>query len=161
MIKWAIELSEYADSYQPRSATKGQSLAEFVNEATLTEEDEGNWLLDVDGSSTLAGSRAGVVLTSLEGDELEYALRFDFKASNNETDYEALVVGIRMALNAGARNLITYSDSLLVTKKVEGEYEVKAERMKEYLQEICDVTSRLKNSSFLKSFEQKMSKLII
>ncbi|KAL0402164.1 UNVERIFIED_CONTAM: hypothetical protein Slati_4246300 [Sesamum latifolium] len=136
MTKWAIKLSEYDISYQPRSAIKAQALAELVNEATFTEGDEGNWLLNVDGSSTLAGSGAGVVLTSAEWDELEYALRFDFKASNNETEYEAPIAGIRMALDAGARNLIAYSDSQLVTKQVEGEYEVKEERMKEYLQEI-------------------------
>ncbi|KAK4380959.1 hypothetical protein Sango_3014500 [Sesamum angolense] len=41
-----------------------------------------------------------------------------------------------MALDAGAKDLIAYTDSLLVTKQVEGEYEVKEERTKEYLQEI-------------------------
>ncbi|KAL0444527.1 UNVERIFIED_CONTAM: Ribonuclease HI [Sesamum latifolium] len=102
-------------------------------------------LLHIYGSSTLVGSGAGVVLTSPEGDELEYALYFDFKASNNETEYEALIVGVRMALDVGARNLIAYMDSQLVTKQVGGEYEVKEERMKEYLQEIGELTSRLKS----------------
>ncbi|KAL0355375.1 UNVERIFIED_CONTAM: hypothetical protein Sradi_3984400 [Sesamum radiatum] len=104
-------------SYKPRSAIRAQALAEFVNEATFIEGNEGNSLLHVDGSSTLPGSGAGVVLTSLEGDELEYALRFNIKASNNEADYEALVAVIRMALDAGTRNLITYSNSQLVTSK--------------------------------------------
>ncbi|KAL0412173.1 UNVERIFIED_CONTAM: hypothetical protein Slati_3807000 [Sesamum latifolium] len=77
----------------PRAQVGYQSTSsEFVNETTFTEGDEGNWLLHVDGSSTLAGSGAAVVLTSSDGDELEYALRFDFKASNNETEYEALIV---------------------------------------------------------------------
>ncbi|KAL0345909.1 UNVERIFIED_CONTAM: hypothetical protein Sradi_4422200 [Sesamum radiatum] len=107
-----------------------------VNEETFIVGDEGNWLLHVDGSPALAGNGAWVVLTSPKGNELEYALRFDFKTSNNEAEYEALIAGIRMALDAGARNLIAYSDSLLVTKKVKGEYEVKKEKMKEYLQEI-------------------------
>ncbi|KAL0413333.1 UNVERIFIED_CONTAM: Ribonuclease HI [Sesamum radiatum] len=104
-----------------------------------------NWLLHIDSSSTLAGSGAGVVLTSPEGDELAYALHFDFKASNKEAEYEALIAGIKMALDAGARNLISYVDSQLVTKQVEGEYEVKEKRMKKYLQEIGELTSRLRN----------------
>ncbi|KAL0315403.1 UNVERIFIED_CONTAM: hypothetical protein Sradi_5418500 [Sesamum radiatum] len=120
---------------------EAEALAKFVNEVTLTEGDEGNWLLHVDGSSTLASSRAGVVLTSPEGDELEYALQFTFKASNNEAEYEALIVGIRMALDARARNLIAYSNSQLVTKQVEGKYEVKEEMMKEYFQEISELIS--------------------
>ncbi|KAL0409659.1 UNVERIFIED_CONTAM: hypothetical protein Sradi_1900300 [Sesamum radiatum] len=66
------------------------------------------------GSST-TGSGAEEVLTSLDEDKLEYALRLDLKALNNEAEYGALVVGIRMALDAGARNLIAYSDSQLIT----------------------------------------------
>ncbi|KAL0416155.1 UNVERIFIED_CONTAM: hypothetical protein Slati_3447400 [Sesamum latifolium] len=86
-----------------------------------------------------------VVPTSPKGDELEYALRFDFKASNNEAKYEALIADIRVALDAGARNLIAYCDSQLVTNQVEGVYEIKEDRMKEYLQEISKLTSQLKS----------------
>ncbi|KAL0277999.1 UNVERIFIED_CONTAM: hypothetical protein Sradi_0161500 [Sesamum radiatum] len=79
----------------------------------------------------LRPSGTRVVLTSSEGDELAYALRFDFNTSKNEAEYEAFMAGIRMAL--GARNLIAYSDSQLVKNKVEGVYKVKEDRMKEYL----------------------------
>ncbi|KAL0305157.1 UNVERIFIED_CONTAM: hypothetical protein Scaly_2994200 [Sesamum calycinum] len=130
MVKWTIELSKYDIFYQPKSIIKAQALAEFMNEATLMEEEESSWLLHAHGSSTLAGSGAGVVLTSPEGDELAYALRFNFKALNNEFEYEALIAGIMMALDVGARNLITYFHSQLVTNQVEGKYEIKAERMK-------------------------------
>ncbi|KAK4406471.1 hypothetical protein Sango_0653600 [Sesamum angolense] len=54
------------------------------------EKNKGNSLLHSDGSSTLAGSRAGVVLTNLDGDELEYDLHFNFEASNSEAEYETL-----------------------------------------------------------------------
>ncbi|KAL0400379.1 UNVERIFIED_CONTAM: hypothetical protein Sradi_2381200 [Sesamum radiatum] len=50
-----------------------------------------------------------------------------------------------MALDVEAENLIANIDSQLVTKQVEGEYEVKEERMKGYLQEIGELTSRLKS----------------
>ncbi|KAL0378710.1 UNVERIFIED_CONTAM: hypothetical protein Sradi_3176500 [Sesamum radiatum] len=61
MIMWAIELNEYDISYKPWMAIKAQTLVEFV------EDDEGKWLLHVDGSSILADSGVGVVLTSPEG----------------------------------------------------------------------------------------------
>ncbi|KAK4400736.1 hypothetical protein Sango_1179700 [Sesamum angolense] len=86
-------------------------------------EQEGNKLLYVDGSSILASNGAGVVITSLEGDKLEYMLRFDFKASNNEAEYEALIAGIRMTLVARATKLIAYSASQLVNNQIEGKYE--------------------------------------
>ncbi|KAL0328200.1 UNVERIFIED_CONTAM: hypothetical protein Scaly_2252600 [Sesamum calycinum] len=131
MIKWAIKLSEYDISYHLKSAIKAQALAEFMNEATLVEENKRSWLLYVDGSSTLAGNGARMVLSSPEGDELEYVLRFNFKTLNNEAKYEALITGIRMALDAGARNLIAYSNFQVVTNQVEGRSEVKEEWMKE------------------------------
>ena len=41
------------------------------------------WKLSVDGATNAQGSGAGLILTSLEGIDIEYALRFGFQASNN------------------------------------------------------------------------------
>ncbi|KAL0367061.1 UNVERIFIED_CONTAM: hypothetical protein Sradi_3596200 [Sesamum radiatum] len=87
------------------------------------------WLLHVDGSSTAQGSGAGIVITTPQGEDLEFAIKFGFKASNNEAEYEALVIGMRMAHEAGVKNLLAYSDSQLVVKQVEGTYEAKEESM--------------------------------
>ncbi|KAL0433990.1 UNVERIFIED_CONTAM: Ribonuclease HI [Sesamum latifolium] len=97
------------------------------------------WLLHVDGSSTTQGSGAGIVVTSPQGEDLEFAIKFGFKASNNETEYEALVIGMRMAHEAGARYLLAYSDSQLIVKQVEGAYEAKEEIMIQYLQQIREL----------------------
>ncbi|KAL0313608.1 UNVERIFIED_CONTAM: hypothetical protein Sradi_5760100 [Sesamum radiatum] len=68
LIKWAVELSEYDISYLPCTTIKAQALADFVSEvigAPLeeTHKDE-KWLLHVDGSSTIQGSGAGIVISS-------------------------------------------------------------------------------------------------
>ncbi|KAL0446409.1 UNVERIFIED_CONTAM: hypothetical protein Slati_1768800 [Sesamum latifolium] len=78
-----------------------------------------------DGSSTIQGSGAGIVITSPQAEDLEFAVKFDFKASNNEAEYEALLAGMKMAHEARAQHLIAYSDSQLVVKQVEGIYEAK------------------------------------
>ncbi|KAL0421275.1 UNVERIFIED_CONTAM: hypothetical protein Slati_3150400, partial [Sesamum latifolium] len=93
----------------------------FTEETTKDEK----WLLHVDGSSTTQGSGASIVITSPQGEDLEFAVKFGFKASNNEAEYEALVPGMKMAHEAGARHLLAYSDSQLVVKQVEGTYEAK------------------------------------
>ncbi|KAL0319766.1 UNVERIFIED_CONTAM: hypothetical protein Sradi_5238100 [Sesamum radiatum] len=87
------------------------------------------WLLHVDGSSTTQSSGAGIFITSPQGEDLEFAIKFGFKASNNEAEYEALVIGMRMAHEAGARYLIAYSNSQLIVNQVEGAYEAKEENM--------------------------------
>ncbi|KAL0413037.1 UNVERIFIED_CONTAM: hypothetical protein Sradi_1505400 [Sesamum radiatum] len=133
LVKWAIELSEYDISYVPRTIIKAQALADFVSEmAGMSIEDTSQdqvWLLHVDGSSTTQGSSAGIVITSPQGEDLEFAIKFSFKASNNEAEYEALVIGMRMAHEVGARHLLAYSDSQLIVKQVEGIYEAKEESM--------------------------------
>ncbi|KAL0446171.1 UNVERIFIED_CONTAM: hypothetical protein Slati_1745000 [Sesamum latifolium] len=96
------------------------------------------WLLHVDGSSTTQGSGAGIVITTPQGEDLEFAIKFDFKASNNEAEYEPLVIGMRMAHEAGARHFLAYSDSQFVAKQVKGTYEAKEESMIQYLQQITD-----------------------
>ncbi|KAL0430393.1 UNVERIFIED_CONTAM: hypothetical protein Sradi_0665300 [Sesamum radiatum] len=99
---------------------KAQALADFISEVAgappeETPRDE-KCLLHVDGSSTIQGSGACIVITSPQGVDLEFAIKFGFKASNNEAEYEALVAGMKMAHEAGARHLLAYSDSQLVVK---------------------------------------------
>ncbi|KAL0411565.1 UNVERIFIED_CONTAM: Retrovirus-related Pol polyprotein from transposon.6 [Sesamum latifolium] len=120
LIKWAIELSEYDISYLPRTTIKAQALADFVSEMTGTTQEEvfeeRPWLLHVDGSSTAQGSGAGIVLNTPQGDDMEFIVKFEFKASNNEVKYEALVLGMRMTQDVSASHLLSYSDSQLIVK---------------------------------------------
>jgi ribonuclease HI len=50
-----------------------------------------------DGSYTLKGVGAGVMLITLEGDILKYAIQLEFPAINNIVEYEGLVMGLRLA----------------------------------------------------------------
>ena len=75
------------------------------------------WKLYVDGSSNNKGSGAGIVLHSLEDLVLELALRLNFKASNNESEYEALIAGLCGAQKIGATKLLVFCDSQLVTNQ--------------------------------------------
>lgn len=67
--------------------------------------------LFVDGSSNARGSRAEILLKNLKGDLLDHFLRFDFQASNNEFDYEALIVGLGLMKKFGATSVVVSSDS--------------------------------------------------
>ncbi|GKA14774.1 reverse transcriptase domain-containing protein [Tanacetum coccineum] len=61
------------------------------------------WILFTDGSSCIDGSDDGLILTSREGTEFTYALRFQFTSSNNEAEYEALIAGLRITTRGGIR----------------------------------------------------------
>ena len=65
----------------------------------------GIWELFVDGASNSKGSGAGIVLVSPEGSILEQAIRLKFSASNNEAEYEALMIGLRTARKLDTNHL--------------------------------------------------------
>ena len=50
------------------------------------------WIIHVDGLSTQHAGGIGVVLQSLEGDKLTYKVRLQYQATNNEVEYEALLI---------------------------------------------------------------------
>jgi ribonuclease HI len=89
-----------------------------------------------DGSYTLKGAGAGVMLIPLEGDILKYAIQLEFSATNNVAEYEGLVTGLQLAKEHGIRRLLTWRDSQLVAKQVLKEHDCNSDKMVEYLAEV-------------------------
>ena len=136
-MHWAVELPEFDVQYEPRGFIKGQVYADFVVELSskATEVDGGDfqWVLSVDESSNQQGSGAGIILEGSNRLLIENALRFAFKANNNQAEYKALVAGMLLPKELGVRSLLVKSDSLLVTGQVTGEYQAKNPQMVSYL----------------------------
>ena len=63
--------------------------------------------------------------------------------TNNKVEYEALIAGSDLAKVAGAKNLVIYCDSQVVTSQVNGDYEYKNEWMKKYLKQVKDQVTNL------------------
>lgn len=50
--------------------------------------------------------------------------------TNNNAEYQALVIGLKMALKAGVSELACYLDSELIVKQLNGEYKIKDQNIK-------------------------------
>ena len=87
----------------------------------------------MDGSSNQRRSGAGILVVSPGGSVSEYALKFDFQASNNIAEYEALVAGLQLARELGADDLRIFSDSQLVVNQVSGDFQTKEHQLAAYL----------------------------
>ena len=85
-----------------------------------------------DGSKMRGGLGAGIVITSPKGDRLEYALQIHFKASNNVTEYEALVHGLRPAKETSIQCILCFGDSDLVIQQTSGNWDAKEANMTAY-----------------------------
>jgi len=101
--------------------------------------------LYIDGSSTKDGSGAGHIIESSVGDRYEHALKFMFKASNNEAEYEALITGIELCYTAGVDSVRAFSNSQLVVSQLDREYETKGDTMATYFQRVREATRLLRH----------------
>jgi len=106
-------------------------------------------MLYVDGSATSKGNGAGLIIVSPEGHVREHALKFLFKASNNEAKYEALLADMDLRYALGAEHLCAFSDFQLIVSQVTGAYEARDATMVVYLAKVKE------NSLSFKTFEIK------
>jgi hypothetical protein len=72
---------------------------------TPTEQPE-HWVMYFDGSLKLEGAGAGLLLISPKGEQLKYVLWIFWKVSNNESEYETLLHGLRLAISLGIKRLL-------------------------------------------------------
>ena len=150
LMKWGIVLSEFDIRYKLKTAIKGQVLVDFIMEFTSAEPAENPqtpadlpiWKLSVDGATNAQGSGAGLILTSPEGIDIEYALRFGFQASNNEAEYEAFIAGLNLAHSLEIDQLEVCRDSQLVVRQLEDTYKAKSGRMILYLKKVRDLLKK-------------------
>ena len=90
----------------------------------------------MNGSSNKLAGGADVVLHTPEGDKIECIIRLNFPMTNNEAEYEALVVGSNLAKATEAENMVIYYNSQVIISQINGNYKCKNERMKKYLEEV-------------------------
>ena len=79
------------------------------------------------------GAEAGIVIITSEGSAIDQSIRLDFRASNNEAEYEAVLVGLNSEKILGSRYLLLHCDSQLVTNQFSGDYMARDEHMVAYL----------------------------
>ena len=60
------------------------------------------------------------------GERIEHAIQLGFPASNNETEYEAILTRVDLAKSVSSEKLIIRSNSQLVVGQANGEYETRA-----------------------------------
>ncbi|GKV49888.1 hypothetical protein SLEP1_g56612 [Rubroshorea leprosula] len=143
LIKWAVELGEFEITFQQRSTIQAQALADFIVECTpcpSTSTPEPNeWILYVDGASSSKGSGAGALLIGPEGYRSEHALKFNFDATNNMAEYEALLLGLQLALELKISAIQVYSDSQLVVNQINSICEVVDPVMVKYVALVAEL----------------------
>lgn len=142
MIKWAVNRNEFDIRYWPHIAVKGQALADFITKntssmqelkATPTEEE---WWLFAFCSSTNRTAGVGCTLIPPDGEPITYGLELSHNATNNEPEYEVVIIGLLITRKAGACHLSVRCGSELVVRQLNGDYKAKEEKMARYVNKV-------------------------
>jgi ribonuclease HI len=147
IAKWALELMGQNITYAPRSAIKSQVLVDFMAEwmeiqtppASIKHE---TWTMYFDGSVMKEGGGVGLVFISPLGVCMEYMVRLHFPASNNAAEYEALISGLKIAVELGIKCLEIREDSELVVDQVIKDKNCVDPKMAAYCQAVRDLEGK-------------------
>ena len=96
----------------------------------------------MDGASRQTGAGVDLQLKAPIGERIEHAIRLAFPTSNNEAEYEAILVGIDLAISISFEKIIIQSDSQLVVGQLNKEYATQDQHMTKY---VCLVKLRLES----------------
>ncbi|XP_050365536.1 uncharacterized protein LOC126784081 [Argentina anserina] len=80
------------------------------------------WVLYFDGSSTNHLSGAGVALVNPSGVRHCYSFQLEWKCTNNQAEYEAIIIGLELLLDLEVTEVEVLGDSLLVINQLKGVY---------------------------------------
>ena len=142
IVKWGMILGAFDIRYMPRTAVKGQVLADLVAEfaeptqegggetlsldgkliSAISQQEPSWWKVHINDAANQRGLGVGLVLVSLEGITIEKSLRLGFSATNNEAEYEALLEGMLMIQKLGGKSANMFSDLRLVVGQVNGSW---------------------------------------
>ncbi|KAK2989997.1 hypothetical protein RJ640_009735 [Escallonia rubra] len=120
MGKWVLALIKYSLTYVPQKAVKGQALADFLANHPCNNPEDGviyvgidPWRMTFDGSKTSQGVGAGIVLISPDGNIRQFAFQIEKDCSNNQAEYEALIIGLEILLDMHITTVQISGDSQL------------------------------------------------
>ena len=77
----------------------------------VVHDNNGWWILNVDGASLQIGARVGLQLKAPTGERVEHAIRLDFPVSNNEIEYETILAEINLSQLVSPEKLLICSNS--------------------------------------------------
>ncbi|GKD47004.1 reverse transcriptase domain-containing protein, partial [Tanacetum coccineum] len=157
--KYLVELGAYNITYIPRNTVKGQVLADFLIETLIEVKGRKKevcnisneemamavWTLYTERASSKKDAGVRLVLMNPMRLEYTYALCLNFESFNNEAEYEALLVGLKIAQKIKVRALNVKVDSKLVAKQINGEYVAYNKNMVQYLAKAGEHVKAFKN----------------
>ncbi|XP_070017796.1 uncharacterized protein [Nicotiana sylvestris] len=83
------------------------------------------WKLFFDGAANMKAVGIGAVLVSETRHHYPVTAQIQFYYTNNMAEYEACILGLRMAVDIGVQEVLVLGDSDILVHQIQGEWETR------------------------------------
>jgi ribonuclease HI len=92
-----------------------------------------------DGASSKEGVGVGVIFVSPTQETISLSYKLEFETTNNVAEYEALVLGLRVAKDVRIKKLSVFGDAELIVHQTKKKFQTKHPRLRSYRNEVWDL----------------------
>ncbi|XP_070035640.1 uncharacterized protein [Nicotiana tomentosiformis] len=101
-----------------------------------------------DGAANFKGVGMGAVLVSETSQHYLVSTKLRFPCTNNMAEYEAYILGLRLAIGTNVQELLAIKDSDLLVHQVPGEWATKNTKILPYLHCVQELIKRFTKMGF-------------
>ena len=145
--KWIFLLSKFDIKYVTQKFVKGRAIADHLAHYSPEEAEEiqwdfpdediigievESWKMHFDGATNQNGSGIGVLLIYPKRTHIPFSGRLNFPTTNNATEYEACIVGLRVVLGLRVKEFELYGDSALIISRIQNRWKIDEEMLMLY-----------------------------
>nr|XP_009788000.1 PREDICTED: uncharacterized protein LOC104235872 [Nicotiana sylvestris] len=150
MKAWALEVhlaeNPVDDEYMPLSTYFPDEEVNSIEE--VVPDDHPIWKMYFDGAINIKGVGIGAILISPIGHHYSAMVRLRFFYTNNMAEYEACIMGLKMAIDLDVHELLVMGDFDLLIRQAQGEWETRDIKHIPYRQCVQDLSKRFKSLEF-------------
>ena len=98
----------------------------------------------------------------MNGVSIEQFLRFMFKTSNNQAEYEALLASLKLPNELAVRRLVIKGDSQLVISQTTGEFQDQELQLQQYLTKVKEIVEEFEEYTmkYIPRYQNSQSDLL-
>jgi ribonuclease HI len=146
----AYALIEYDLAYEPLKSKRGQVVVDFIVEHSIDQNSDQSynlvsirpWKLFFDDSASRECHGVGTVLISPKGAIFEQSVRLEYFCTNNQAEYEAILLGLQILSSMGVKHVEAFGDSLLVVQQIAGTFQCLDWSLIAYLDKCLKIIAR-------------------
>jgi ribonuclease HI len=115
--------------------------------------------MNYDGATCREGAIFGVWINHPEGDTKLCSYKLIFECTNNMTEYEALILGLKVLEELGAKRIVVHGDYELIINQIKGIYQAKHPRLRDYRNLVLELLEKFEECN-LSSIPREKNQIV-